>query len=182
MATDRYRKHKALNPFFDVVMKGLKGLVEGEHYYDAIADDAQFDFPYRFPGSSEVIHGRENSIAAYSGYGDISSLKKVMDLRFTMTRNAVWSLWNTKFMARPSKRALRMTTDSCPSLPSRIGGSFTGEITWTLSPHSKRSLANEKWRRSEAQCMNHDPSIEITAAREFKTPGKSVPAYRKNCS
>ena len=40
MATDRYREHKALNPFFDVVMKGLKGFVEGEHCHDAIADDA----------------------------------------------------------------------------------------------------------------------------------------------
>jgi len=43
MATDRYREHKALNPFFDVVMKGLKGFVEGEHCHDAIADDAQFE-------------------------------------------------------------------------------------------------------------------------------------------
>src|SRR6516162_1942397 len=70
MATDRYREHKALDPFFDVVMKGLKGLVEGEHYYDAIAEDAQFEFLYRFPGWPEVIRGRENLIAAYSGYGD----------------------------------------------------------------------------------------------------------------
>jgi hypothetical protein len=37
MGTDRYREHKALSPFFDVVMKGLKGLVESEHYYDATA-------------------------------------------------------------------------------------------------------------------------------------------------
>jgi ketosteroid isomerase-like protein len=76
MATDRYREHKALNPFFDVVMKGLKGLVEGEHYYDAIADDAQFEFLYRFPGWPEVIRGRENLIAAYSGYGNNIVLEK----------------------------------------------------------------------------------------------------------
>ena len=50
MATDKYPKHKALKPFFDVVMKGLNGLVDGEHYYDAIAEDAQFEFLYRFPG------------------------------------------------------------------------------------------------------------------------------------
>jgi hypothetical protein len=37
MAADRYSGHKALNAFFDVVMKGLAGLVDGEHYYDAIA-------------------------------------------------------------------------------------------------------------------------------------------------
>jgi hypothetical protein len=46
MATDKYPEHKALNPFFDVVMKGLNGLVDGEHYYDAIAENAQFEFLY----------------------------------------------------------------------------------------------------------------------------------------
>ena len=57
MATDKYPKHKALNPFFDVVMNGLNGFVDGEHYYDAIAEDAQFEFLYRFPGWAEVIQG-----------------------------------------------------------------------------------------------------------------------------
>jgi hypothetical protein len=113
MATDKYPKHKALNPFFDVVMKGLKGLVDGEHYYDAIAEDAQFDFLYRFPGWTEVIHGRDNLISAYSGYGN------------------------------NIKRALLMTTDSCPSSPSRIERLFAGEITWTLLPHGRRSLGIE---------------------------------------
>jgi uncharacterized protein len=67
---------KALNPFFDVVMKGLNGLVDAEHYCDAIAEDAQFEFLYRFPGWAEVIHGRENLIAAYSGYGNNIVLEK----------------------------------------------------------------------------------------------------------
>jgi len=44
MATDKYPEHKALNPFFDVVMKGLEGIVDGEHFYDAIAEDTQFGF------------------------------------------------------------------------------------------------------------------------------------------
>jgi ketosteroid isomerase-like protein len=76
MATDKYPKHKALNPFFDVVMKGLKGFVNGEHYYDAIAEDAQFEFLYRFPGWPEVIHGRDKLISAYSGYGNNIVLEK----------------------------------------------------------------------------------------------------------
>ena len=76
MATDKYPEHRALNPFFDVVMKGLRGLVDGEHYYDAIADDAQFEFLYRFPGWAEVIHGRDKLIAAYSGYGNNIVLEK----------------------------------------------------------------------------------------------------------
>ena len=51
MATDKYPKHKALNPFFDVVMKGLEGVVEGEHYYDAIA---------RMPGSLPRLAGGDS--------------------------------------------------------------------------------------------------------------------------
>ena len=76
MPTDKYPEHKALNPFFDVVMKGLKGLVDGGHYYDTIAEDAQFEFLYRFPGWPEEIRGRENLIAAYSGYGNNITLEK----------------------------------------------------------------------------------------------------------
>jgi ketosteroid isomerase-like protein len=76
MATDKYPEHKALNPFFDVVMKRLNGLVDGEHYYDAIAENAQFEFLYCFPGWAEVIHGRDNLIAAYSGYGNNIVLEK----------------------------------------------------------------------------------------------------------
>ncbi len=70
MPKAKYPGHEALNPFFAVVMKGLKGLVDGDHYYDTLADDAEFEFLYRFPGWPEKIHGRENLIAAYSGYGN----------------------------------------------------------------------------------------------------------------
>src|ERR1700721_2930897 len=73
-----------------------------------------------------------------------------MGLGFTMTRNAVWSLWNIRFMAKLSKRALRMTTDSRLSSPSRIERLFAGEITWTLLPHGRRSLAHENGLRKRS--------------------------------
>ncbi|MDR3560393.1 MAG: nuclear transport factor 2 family protein [Negativicutes bacterium] len=70
MPKAKYPQHEALNPFFEVVMKGLKDFVDGDHYFDTIADDAEFEFLYRFPGWPEKIHGREDLIALYSGYGD----------------------------------------------------------------------------------------------------------------
>ena len=76
MTTDKYPEHKALNPFFEVVMEGLKGLVDGEHYYDTLSEDTEFEFLYRFPGWPEAIRGRENLIAAYSGYGNNIALEK----------------------------------------------------------------------------------------------------------
>jgi ketosteroid isomerase-like protein len=64
-----YAVFEALNPFFETIQKGLSGLVDGEHYFDTIADDAFFEFRYHFPGWPLTIRGRANLIASFSGYG-----------------------------------------------------------------------------------------------------------------
>jgi ketosteroid isomerase-like protein len=69
MLNAKYPAHEALNPFFEVVMKGLSGLVHGEHYFDMFADDAIFESRYHFPGWPLIIRGRANLIAALAGYG-----------------------------------------------------------------------------------------------------------------
>ena len=50
MPKGEYEIFEALNPFFEVVMEGLRGLVDGDHYFDTIAEDAFFEFRYQFPG------------------------------------------------------------------------------------------------------------------------------------
>ena len=70
MPNSKYAKYKALNPFFEIVMKGLAGLVEGEHFFDAIAEDALFEFRYKFPGWPMTIRGRSDLMTQFSGYGD----------------------------------------------------------------------------------------------------------------
>jgi ketosteroid isomerase-like protein len=64
-----YSGFHALDPFFDVVMKGLSTFVDGEHYFDTLADDVVFEFLYEIPGWPRVTRGRENLMALYSGYG-----------------------------------------------------------------------------------------------------------------
>jgi uncharacterized protein len=64
-----YKVFEALNPFFKVVLTGLSGLVDGEHYFDMFAEDAIFESRYRFPGWPATIHGRANLMASLSGYG-----------------------------------------------------------------------------------------------------------------
>jgi hypothetical protein len=39
MTDPKYTAFKALNPFFNIVQQGLAGLVDGDHYFDTIADD-----------------------------------------------------------------------------------------------------------------------------------------------
>jgi ketosteroid isomerase-like protein len=65
----QYQAFEALDPFFEVVLKGLSGLVDGKHYFDAFADDAIFESRYRFPGWPVTIRGRANLMASLSGYG-----------------------------------------------------------------------------------------------------------------
>jgi uncharacterized protein len=69
MKTAKYAVFEALNPFFKVVMRGLSGLVDGDHYFDSFADDAVFESRYHFPGWPVTIRGRDNLMDSLSGYG-----------------------------------------------------------------------------------------------------------------
>ena len=70
MSQSTYAVFRALDPFFGVVMKGLSGLVDGEHYFETFAEDAIFESRYTFPGWPEMIRGRANLMASFTGYGD----------------------------------------------------------------------------------------------------------------
>lgn len=70
MSNPQYAAFTALNPFFDVVMRGMADDVDGNHYFEAIADDAIFEFRYVFPNFPMQIVGRDALMALYSGYGD----------------------------------------------------------------------------------------------------------------
>jgi uncharacterized protein len=68
MNSSKYDKFKALDPFFNIVMKGLEGLVDGDHFWDAVADEAVFEFLYRFPcwperlESPSCVHDRDGGL------------------------------------------------------------------------------------------------------------------------
>ena len=70
----QYKAFEALNPFFEVVLKGLSGLVDGKHYFDTFAEDAIFESRYLFPGWPAMIRGRADLMASLSGYGKTINL------------------------------------------------------------------------------------------------------------
>ena len=70
MSNADYAAFKALDPFFNVVQKGLREFVDGEHYFDTIADDAVFEFRYHFPSYPRCVRGRANLMSLYSAYGN----------------------------------------------------------------------------------------------------------------
>jgi ketosteroid isomerase-like protein len=72
---------RALDPFFRVIEQGLAGLVDGEHFFDMLADDVVFDFVITVPDYPRHIVGRDNLIELYRGYGSMFFLDHCYDLR-----------------------------------------------------------------------------------------------------
>src|SRR5580704_4697014 len=69
MSHTEYAAFEALDPFFEIVQSGFRGLVDGAHFFDTFAEDAIFESRYNFPGWPTMIRGRANLMATLSGYG-----------------------------------------------------------------------------------------------------------------
>jgi ketosteroid isomerase-like protein len=87
MKKNSYALFEALNPFFEIVLQGLTGLVDGDHYFDTFADDAVFESRYDFPGWPVTILGRANLMASLSGYGKTIKLHSADALVAHRTQN-----------------------------------------------------------------------------------------------
>ena len=68
MKAPKYKAFAAADSYFAIVRQGLAGLVDGDHYFDAFADDAVFEFRYDFPGLPRTFNGRDALMAFFSGY------------------------------------------------------------------------------------------------------------------
>jgi len=69
MPTTGYKAFEALGPSFEVVMKGLEGLVDGNHFFETFADDAVYESSSHFPGWPMTLKGKDNLMTNPSGYG-----------------------------------------------------------------------------------------------------------------
>jgi ketosteroid isomerase-like protein len=111
MKRARYAVFEALNPFFEIVLRGLSGLVDGEHYFDTFANDAVFESRYHFPGWPVTIRGRANLMASLAGYGKTIKLKPAMHLLYIEPRIVASSSSNTECTGRFLQVEHPMTTD-----------------------------------------------------------------------
>jgi uncharacterized protein len=68
-------------PFFRIIREGLEGLVEGEDYFDLLADDVVFEYVISVPGYPRRVEGRQDVIDLYSGYDDYMTVYTADDLR-----------------------------------------------------------------------------------------------------
>jgi uncharacterized protein len=74
VAVDRIADFAALDPFFRIIEAGLAGLVDGEHFFDLLAEDVVFEYVISVPGYPRRVEGRRAVADLYRGYGDVMVL------------------------------------------------------------------------------------------------------------
>jgi ketosteroid isomerase-like protein len=70
----------ALSPFTRVIKEGLSGFVDGDDYFDLLADDVVFEYVISVPGYPRRVQGRQNIIDLYSGYEDYMKIDAADEL------------------------------------------------------------------------------------------------------
>jgi uncharacterized protein len=68
MPSAKYAAFEPAAAYFDLVRGALGTLVDGDHFFDAVADNIIYEVLYDFPGWPRVIAGRSDLMAAFKGY------------------------------------------------------------------------------------------------------------------
>jgi ketosteroid isomerase-like protein len=75
MSSRKYTAYKRAAPYFNLVRDALGDLVDGEHFFDAVADSITYEVLYEIPGWPRVIKGRTPLMDAFRGYVDNIALQ-----------------------------------------------------------------------------------------------------------
>jgi ketosteroid isomerase-like protein len=70
MPTSEYAAYEPVRPYFDLVRRALGDLVDGDHFFDVVADSIVYEVLYEFPGWPRFVRGRDELMARFAGYGD----------------------------------------------------------------------------------------------------------------
>ncbi len=70
MPKAKYARYAPANPYFELVRRALGDLVDGEHFFDIVADDVVYQVLYDVAGWPHIIQGRTDLMAQFAGYCD----------------------------------------------------------------------------------------------------------------
>lgn len=68
-------------PFFRLIREGLMGLVDGEDYFDLLADDVVVEYVISVPGYPRRVEGRQGIIDLYDNYDKYMNVRSADNLR-----------------------------------------------------------------------------------------------------
>ena len=85
----KYSEFEASKPYFDLVREAVGNLVDGEHFFDIVADNVVYEVLYDFPGWPRIIEGRANLMENFRGYGDYIKIQSANNLIVHITDNVL---------------------------------------------------------------------------------------------
>jgi uncharacterized protein len=68
MPNPKYAAYEPADPYFNLVRGALGDLVDGEHFFESVADDIVYQVRYDLPGWPRVIQGRAALMVQFSRY------------------------------------------------------------------------------------------------------------------
>ncbi|HEY1930356.1 MAG TPA: nuclear transport factor 2 family protein [Caulobacteraceae bacterium] len=68
MPSTKYPAYERARPYFELVRGALGDLVEGEHFFDVVADDLVYEVLYDFPGWPRIVEGRAELMTQFAAY------------------------------------------------------------------------------------------------------------------
>jgi uncharacterized protein len=86
MPSRSYAAYEGAEPYFALVRRALEGLVDGEHFFDIVADNIVYEVRYDL-GWPRVIRGRDDLMAQFAGYVGAIRLQSADKLIVTMADN-----------------------------------------------------------------------------------------------
>jgi ketosteroid isomerase-like protein len=66
--TAKYSAYEAADPYFNLVRRALGDRVDGEHFFDILADDVIYEVLYDIAGWPRIVRGRVDLMAQFKGY------------------------------------------------------------------------------------------------------------------
>ena len=75
MPRPTYAAYEGADPYFSLVRAALGDLVDGQHFFDVLADNVVYEVLYEVAGWPRVIKGRAGLMAAFRRYVDNIALQ-----------------------------------------------------------------------------------------------------------
>ncbi|MCF6160936.1 MAG: nuclear transport factor 2 family protein [Furfurilactobacillus sp.] len=71
MSNEQFTYKPGTEAFFNIVMEGLKGEVDSDNFWEAVDENAVFEFMYNIPGFTNKIEGRQAYMNWFDGYSAV---------------------------------------------------------------------------------------------------------------
>ena len=87
MTTQTYASFDGAHPYFNLVRTALGDLVDGDHFFDIVADDISYEVLYNLGGWPPIIDGRAELMANFKGYCQFIKIQSADHLITHVTNN-----------------------------------------------------------------------------------------------